>query len=51
MDINAKRGEETADKIKSSGGAVVFVQADVSKAKDVEKMITVGEKTYPHYPN
>jgi NAD(P)-dependent dehydrogenase (short-subunit alcohol dehydrogenase family) len=38
-DISAETGEETVKLIKAEGGEALFVQADVSKAADVEEMI------------
>jgi len=38
-DIDRKGGEETARMISGSGGEVIFVEANVSKASDVEKMV------------
>ena len=34
------------DHIKKWGGEATFVQADISKASDVEKMINLAEKAY-----
>jgi 3-oxoacyl-[acyl-carrier protein] reductase len=39
VDIDAKTGNETVDLIKKNGQEAFFVQADVSKAGDAEKMI------------
>lgn len=38
-DISAETGEETVKLIKAEGGEALFVQADVSKATDVEEMV------------
>jgi 3-oxoacyl-[acyl-carrier protein] reductase len=38
-DINPKMGNETVDLIKKDGHEAFFVQADVSRSSDVEKMI------------
>ena len=38
-DIGVETGEETVGLIKAEGGEALFVQADVSKAADVEKMV------------
>src|SRR5262249_45241527 len=35
-----KEGRETVDLIKKSGGHAVFVQTDVSQAKDVESLVS-----------
>ena len=37
---NAERGEGVASKISASGGKAFFVQADVSKSSDVERMVS-----------
>ena len=39
-DINDKDGTNTADSIKASGGEAIFVHTDVSKAADVENLMT-----------
>jgi NAD(P)-dependent dehydrogenase (short-subunit alcohol dehydrogenase family) len=36
---NAERGEEVAHAIRSAGGSAIFVQTDVSKPADVERMV------------
>lgn len=45
-DIDRKSGEETADLIKQKGGEAIFIQTDVSRAADVERMITTTVNTY-----
>ena len=40
-DIDGTKGEEVAKKIKEEGGHCIFVEADVSKAKDVKRMIDI----------
>jgi 3-oxoacyl-[acyl-carrier protein] reductase len=45
-DINAKTGNETVDLIKKGGNEASFVQADVSKSSDVEKMIKFATDKY-----
>jgi len=44
--INAEKGNETVELIKKEGGRATFVQADISKAADCEKMVKTAEKTY-----
>lgn len=39
VDIDAKGGEETVKMIRKAGGDAVFIQADVSKAADAERMV------------
>jgi len=46
VDLNDTKGKETAALIKSFGGEATFIQADVSKASDCEKMVQAAEKTY-----
>jgi NAD(P)-dependent dehydrogenase (short-subunit alcohol dehydrogenase family) len=45
-DITADGGEETVQMIRDQGGESLFVQADVSKAADVEALIKKTVKTY-----
>ena len=45
-DMNAQGGEETVSKIKESGGDAIFIHADVSKASEVEAMVTQAVGTY-----
>ncbi len=45
-DIDKKGGQQTVDIIKQKGGAAIFIETDVSKANDVEKMI---KTTVDHY--
>jgi NAD(P)-dependent dehydrogenase (short-subunit alcohol dehydrogenase family) len=46
VDIDRKGGEQTVDLIKQKGFGAIFIQTDVSKASDVEKMIKI---TLDHY--
>lgn len=39
---NVERGEETAESVEKAGGNALFVQTDVSKASDVEKMVNAA---------
>jgi 3-oxoacyl-[acyl-carrier protein] reductase len=39
VDLDSKGGQETVDVIAQNGGKALFVEADVSKAADVERMI------------
>lgn len=41
VDIDEKRGEETVDLIKQKDGEAVFAKANVSDAKDAERMVEV----------
>ena len=45
-DIVVEGGEETVQQIKAAGGEAIFVKADVSKAADVEALITQTVETY-----
>lgn len=40
VDVDAVAGQQTAEGIEARGGRSVFLQADVSKVDDVQKMIT-----------
>ena len=46
VDLNESAGQETVELIGNSGGIAEFFQADVSKARDVQKMIEHAERTY-----
>jgi len=46
VDMNETKGKETTMLIKNSGGEATFVQADISKAVDCERMVKIAEKTY-----
>jgi 3-oxoacyl-[acyl-carrier protein] reductase len=39
VDVDRKGGEQTVEMVKQKGGDAIFIQADVSKASDVERMI------------
>jgi NAD(P)-dependent dehydrogenase (short-subunit alcohol dehydrogenase family) len=41
-DVQVKGGEETVRMIKDTGREAIFVKADVSKASDVEKLISTA---------
>jgi 3-oxoacyl-[acyl-carrier protein] reductase len=45
-DIDEKGGRQTADLIKEKGGSAIFIETDVSKSSDVERMI---KTTVDHY--
>jgi 3-oxoacyl-[acyl-carrier protein] reductase len=45
-DIDEKGGQQTVDLIKQKGGSAIFVQADVTRANDTERMI---KTTADHY--
>jgi len=45
VDISEK-GQETAEAIRRAGGQAHFVQADVSKAQDAERMISEAERVF-----
>lgn len=45
-DIAVEGGEETVRQIEAAGGVAVFVKADVSKAADVEALVTRTVETY-----
>jgi NAD(P)-dependent dehydrogenase (short-subunit alcohol dehydrogenase family) len=45
-DIDGRSAEETVADIAATGGAGSAVQADVSKAEDVERMIAAGEEQF-----
>ena len=41
IDINEKAGKEIVSEIESEGGHAIFIQADVSKAKQVQDSIKI----------
>ncbi len=45
-DVQVKGGEETVRVIKDTGHEAIFVKADVSKASDVENLISTTVRTY-----
>src|SRR4030042_6312893 len=45
-DSNVRGGEETVRFIKEAGGEATFIKCDVSKAKEVEAMVTRGVEIY-----
>jgi len=45
-DMNEKEGNSTVKTIVDAGGKAVFVRVDVSKPTDVERMVSLAEKTY-----
>lgn len=45
-DVSDHAGTETAEAIKASGAQVVFIHADISKAKDCEQMVSFAENTF-----
>lgn len=46
VDVDRKGGEQTVELVKQKGGDAIFIQADVSKASDVERMIKATVDTY-----
>ena len=45
-DIDGKNGQQTVDMIKKAGGEALFIKTDVSKAAEVEAMVSKTVKTY-----
>ncbi|PHN03433.1 glucose 1-dehydrogenase [Flavilitoribacter nigricans] len=46
VDIQEVNGDVVVDMIRKKGGEAAFCQADVSKAKDCERMVAFAEETY-----
>ncbi|HEX2618630.1 MAG TPA: SDR family NAD(P)-dependent oxidoreductase, partial [Phototrophicaceae bacterium] len=46
VDINEQAGKKTVQEIEAQGGKAIFIQTDVSKAADCERMIQTTEATY-----
>ncbi|MBV8770898.1 MAG: SDR family oxidoreductase [Deltaproteobacteria bacterium] len=45
-DVETAGGEETVRMVRAAGGTAFFVQADVSRANEVERMVSQGMQTY-----
>ncbi len=45
-DINVEGGEETSHQVKETSGEAIFVKVDVTKAGEVEAMVTKAVETY-----
>ena len=45
-EINRESGQGTAEQIKKAGGDATFLQVDVSRATDIEKMVQTAVSTY-----
>ena len=45
-DVNSTEGNETVDLVRQKGGDAIFVRADVSKAPDVEALVTAIINTF-----
>jgi NAD(P)-dependent dehydrogenase (short-subunit alcohol dehydrogenase family) len=46
VDINSDDGEATARAIRDDGGEAIFVQADVGKSADIQRMVRTAVETY-----
>ena len=46
VDIDEKAGQAVVDEILANGGKAIFIQADVSKAEDAERMVAETEKAF-----
>jgi len=46
VDVSDEEGKETVARIEAQGGTAVYAHADVSRAADSLKMVTVAEKTF-----
>jgi len=46
VDVIPEKGEETVKLVKEAGGEAIFIKTDVSRAADVEKMVSTVVKTY-----
>jgi len=46
VDLNRQAGEETAEQVKANGGKAIFVEADVSKASDCQRMVAAAEESF-----
>ena len=46
VDLNVSDGEKTMSEVKSVGGDAIYVNADVSKSVDCEKMVIAAEENF-----
>lgn len=46
VDVNDDAGKETVKQIESKGGKAIYVNADVSKGDDCNKMVAAAEQTF-----
>ncbi|MFW6137749.1 MAG: SDR family NAD(P)-dependent oxidoreductase, partial [Spirochaetota bacterium] len=46
VDINSKTGSEVVNEIKNDGAQACFVEADISRSEDVQKMVEEVEKKF-----
>ena len=46
VDVNDAAGQETVMMIEAKGGQATYIHADISKAADCDKMVSVAEETY-----
>lgn len=46
VDLNRQAGEETAEQVGANGGKAIFVEADVSKASDCQRMVAAAEESF-----
>jgi len=46
VDLNDSEGEKIVSEVKSAGGDAIYVNADVSKSNDCEKMVKAAENKY-----
>jgi len=46
VDLNRQAGEETAEQVEANGGKAIFVEADVSKASDCQRMVAAAEESF-----
>ncbi len=46
VDLNAENGAETVSLIKAAGGEAIFVEADVGKSADIQRMVRTAVETF-----
>lgn len=46
VDVNVREGNETVRMIREASGEAIFIEADVSKAPDAERMVNKAMETY-----
>jgi NAD(P)-dependent dehydrogenase (short-subunit alcohol dehydrogenase family) len=46
VDLNRTDGDETVDLIRQAGGEAIFVEADVGRSSDIQRMVTTAVETF-----
>jgi NAD(P)-dependent dehydrogenase (short-subunit alcohol dehydrogenase family) len=46
VDLDSKGGQETVESIRVNGGEAIFIEADIAKARDAERMINTTVESF-----